>query len=165
MRKTGSRCEAVRDALEHTNPADSVGRIVARIDVLAKISEAQREHLDACEDCRIFADELFEARQTLQIEAVGPQPGAFFLTRVMASIADREAQIQERESQTWAAVPRLAYRLSLVASLALLIAGSWLYQRTTPQFVSIAAADQHAESLVDGGTPTQDDLLVSLADR
>ena len=159
-----TRCETVRDALEHTNTAGSAGRFASRIDVLAQISEAQRDHLGACEDCRIFADELFEARQLLQAEVSGPQPSQFFIARVMASISEREAQREEREAQTWAAVPRLAYRLSVVASLALLIAGGWLYQRPQTQARIVSASEQHAESLFDGGPPAPDDVLVNLAD-
>jgi hypothetical protein len=122
--------------------------------------------LRACEDCAIFAEELFEVRDLLRGGASGPQPGPFFMAQVMRSIAEREIQLQERETQMWAAVPRLAYRLSVVASLALLIAASWLYQKPVQQAsVTTIGSDQHSEGLVEGGAPVQDDLLVTTADR
>ena len=86
----------------------------------------------------------------------------FFLTRVMASIAEREAQL-ERSTQTWAAVPRLAYRLSVLASLGLLIAASWVYEM--PKYSSVSFnSQQYAEGLADAGT-VQDDLLVGSVSR
>jgi hypothetical protein len=164
--KARSQCDATRDALEHSGDAECAASSAAPSDVGARLSEAQRAHLNSCGECRIFADELRETRRLLSSELFGPQPGPFFMKRVMARIADREAQMEERETQTWAAVPRLAYRLSVIASLALLIAGSWLYQRPAQRgTITLAAADQHSEGLVDGGTPAPDDVLVNLADR
>ena len=164
-RKVRSQCEAVRDELERGDVARSAAPSASRHEVLAQLSNAQRGHLDSCEDCRIFADELVEARRLLQNEFFGPQPGPFFIAKVMASIADRQAQLEDRATQTWAAVPRLAYRLTVIASLALLIAGSWLYERPAQRTTTLIATDQHSEGLVDGGSPTQDDVLVNLADR
>jgi hypothetical protein len=95
----------------------------------------------------------------------GAQPGPFFIPRVMAAIADREREI-EKSSQTWAAVPRLAYRLSVLASLTLLLAGSWLYRQ--PRHITVAGAStgQSTEGLVEGsGSTNQDDFLLNMADR
>lgn len=164
--KVHPQCYGVRDALERTSATDPAGGATSRIDVRAQLSEAHRAHLNVCESCGAFTDELLETRRLLRSEVPEPQPSPFFAARVMATIADREAQLRERETQTWAAVPRLAYRLAAVASLALLIAGGWLFQRPAQKAsVTLTAADQHAESLVDGGTPAQDDLLVNLAER
>jgi len=83
----------------------------------------------------------------------------------MAAITDREAEV-ERSSQTWAAVPRLAYRLSVLASLSLLVAGGWLYQQ--PRQVSVAGVSmaRNNEALVEGsGGATQDEFLLNPADR
>jgi hypothetical protein len=83
----------------------------------------------------------------------------------MAAIMDREAEL-ERSAQTWAAVPRLAYRLSVLAALSLLVAGGWLYQQ--PRHVSVAGVSmaQNSEGLVEGsGGATQDDFLLNPADR
>jgi hypothetical protein len=163
-KKAGSDCLAVREQLELAGGAADASQLCARGTLLAAMSEAVRSHIKSCEECRLFADEMIEVRQMLHGLDAGPQPGPFFMKRVMAAIADRETEL-ERKSQTWAAVPKLAYRLSVLASLMLLIAGSWLYQQ--PRQVTVAAhnVQQSAEGLVDGGTLQQDDLLVGSPDR
>jgi hypothetical protein len=80
---------------------------------------------------------------------------------VMASIASREAELLT-SARTWAAVPRLASRLTVVASLVLLIAARWVYQMPAPAGVTGWNSQQWA-GLVD--TSVQDDLLVSPADK
>ncbi len=162
--KTRRECEAVRDALERVEIHGSASD--GREAPLGRLPASQRQHLAACEDCAIFAEELLQVRDLLRSEASGPQPGPFLMAKVMRSIANRELQLQERETQMWAAVPRLAYRLSVVASLALLIAASWLYQKPVQQAsVTTIGSEQHSEGLVEGGAPVQDDLLVTTADR
>src|SRR5258708_21187622 len=135
--KIANECEAVRDAMERTSGGDAVESEAARLAVLASLSDRLRSHLDACDDCRIFAEELLQARELLRGAVDGPQPGPFFLAQVMASIAGRESELEAR-TQTWAAVPHLAYRLSVLASLLLLIAGSWLYRYPAPQTIVAA---------------------------
>jgi hypothetical protein len=83
----------------------------------------------------------------------------------MAAISDREGEL-ERISQTWAAVPRLAYRLSVLASLSLLVAAGWLYQQPRHASITSASAGQNTEGLVDGsGNTVQDDFLLNTMDR
>src|SRR5258708_38151209 len=148
--KIANECEAVRDAMERTSGGDAVESEAARLAVLASLSDRLRNHLNACDDCGIFAEELLQAREILRGAPYGPQPGPFFLARVMASIAGRESEL-EAKTQTWAAVPRLAYRLSVLASLLLLIAGSWLYRSPAPQ-TTIAAviSEQFSQGFVQG---------------
>lgn len=154
--KIAKECQLTQDALE-----GSSGRAVE----VRALPEGVLSHLASCGECRIFAEELREVRGMLRQDAGGPQPGPFFLTRVMASIADQEVELEKR-SQIWAAVPRLAYRLTVLASLTLLVAGSWLYQ--PPSHNSTAAsvnAEQSSEGLVDGGTVNiQDDFLLNTAE-
>jgi len=168
------RCEAVRDRLELGVNRPETGRIVAPGALLSSLPADLREHIGACGDCRIFAEELLQVRALLQ-SGGGPQqtttahlaqPGPFFIARVMASIAGREAE-QEKKVQTWAAVPRLAHRLTVLASVTLLLAASWLYQRPVAQSSTVAgiSAEQNSEGLVDGGSAIQDDFLLSAADR
>ena len=133
--------------------------------LLARLPEGARKHVNHCGDCRSAARELLEVRAMFQREDSGAQPGPYFLARVMAAIADRELEL-EKSSQTWAAVPRLAYRLSVLASLSLLVAASWLYQQPRHVSVASASAAQNAEGLVDGsGNTLQDDFLLITADR
>jgi hypothetical protein len=132
--------------------------------LLARLPEGARKHVNHCGDCRSAARELLEVRAMFQREDTGAQPGPYFLARVMAAIADRELEL-EKSSQTWAAVPRLAYRLSVLASLTLLIAGGWLYQQPDHASVAGVTTAQSNEGLVDGGGTIQDDFLLSSAER
>jgi len=158
-------CESVRDALERSVHGGESDRVVALGTLLTQLSDSARNHVSCCEDCRIFADELLEVRGMFRGDIAGPQPGPYFMARVMASIADREVQL-ENNSRTWAAVPRLAYRLSVLASLTILIAGSWLYQRPQrPSTVASVSTEQLSEGLVEGSGVGQDDLLVSPGSR
>ncbi len=137
---------------------------VALDTLLARLPEGARKHVNHCGDCRSAARELLEVRAMFQREDTGAQPGPYFLARVMAAIADRELEL-EKSSQTWAAVPRLAYRLSVLASLTLLVAGGWLYQQPHHATVAGVTTAQSNEGLVDGGGTIQDDFLLSSAER
>ena len=154
--KIGKDCQLTQDALERSSSLAA--------EVLA-LPESMRSHLASCGECRIFADELREVRGMLRQDSGGPQPSPFFLARVMASIGDQEVELEKR-SQIWAAVPRLAYRLTVLASLTLLVAGSWLYQPPSHKSTTAGvSADQSSEGLVDAGTADiQDDFLVDTAD-
>ena len=64
------------------------------------------------------------------------EPNPFFAKRVMAAIVAREAELRGR-GRAWAAVPGFASRLSAIAVLLLVAAGTWLYSGSrstvTPQ--------------------------------
>src|SRR4030095_4621548 len=161
-KKMSAECERVCDALESTAPPESRGEIVAAGTLLAGLPESSREHVYSCEGCRTFAEELLEARELLGTHGNKTEPGPFFLARVMAAIASKEAEL-EQSAQTWAAVPRLASRLTVLASLGLLIAASWVYEM--PRIASSAGWNsQQWAGLVDTSA-VQDDLLVSPASK
>jgi hypothetical protein len=155
---SSGHCDAVCEVLERTgnletsDPVDAIGAL------LAGLPEQMRKHIYSCERCRVFADDLLEARAMFEERKFGAQPGPYFLARVMASIEDREQQL-ERSAQTWAAVPRLASRLAVLASLGLLLAASWVYQMPKNSGAGMSS-QQVSEALVDNGT-SQDDLLLS----
>ena len=160
-----SECAEFHDALEHVSNADDVAlNGVALESLLAQLPERARQHANVCCDCRSAAGEFLEVRTLFQHQDSGTEPGPYFLTRVMAAIAGREAEL-EKSAQTWAAVPHLAYRLSLLVSLSLLVAGSWLYQQ--PRHVTVAGVSmsQNNEGLVEGSGAIQDDFLLNPADR
>ena len=161
--KTEKQCEAARDALEHgtSRVAQDAGHPTIAT-LLEDAPPSVRAHVAACGECRIFAAEVVEVRDLLRPDRVGPQPGPFFMTRVMASIAEREVDLEKR-SQIWAAVPRLASWLTLAASLTLLVAGSWLYQPPSHKATTAGvSAEQSSEGLVEGGTSAiQDDFLLN----
>jgi hypothetical protein len=160
----GSACAKVHDALEGISSGKPSEGVLALDVLLAPLPDETRQHVNACDHCRMFAAELLEVRGMFQYAETGPQPGPYFLARVMAAISGREGEL-ERISQTWAAVPRLAHRLAVLASLSLLVAASWLYQQ--PRHASIASVSaQNAEGLVDSsGNTVQDDFLLNTADR
>jgi hypothetical protein len=175
-----SECVEFHDALERISSAEKFKGVVALDNVapdtaaldavalkmlLARLPAHARQHASACSDCRSSAAELLEIRRIFQDEDTCAQPGPYFLPRVMAAIADREAELEE-SSQTWAAVPRLAYRLSVLASLTLLVAGTWLYQQPRHATVAGVSVAQSNEGLVEGSSGTiQDDFLLNPADR
>jgi len=57
------------------------------------------------------------------------EPNPFFAKRVMAAIEAREVDLGRR-SRAWAAVPVFASRLSAIAAILLVAAGTWLYTGT-----------------------------------
>jgi hypothetical protein len=160
--KTNRECERVCETLEAGAELRARGETAASVTALAQLPHAMRQHALSCEACRAFAEELAEAREILSVMRSKAEPGPFFLARVMASIASREAEL-EKQAQTWAAVPRLASRLTLLASLGLLIAATWLYQMPAATNFPGWNSSQWA-GLVDSSA-TQDDLLVSPAGK
>jgi hypothetical protein len=159
-------CAEFHDVLEHVSNADDVALDgVALQSLLAQLPERARQHANVCGDCRSAAGEFLKVRRMFQHQDHGAEPGPYFLTRVMAAITDREAAL-EKSAQTWAAVPRLAYRLSVLASLSLLVAGGWLYQQPRHVTVGGVSMAQNNEGLVEGGSgATQDDFFLNPADR
>jgi hypothetical protein len=161
-----SECVEFHDALERISnieESDSLDAVTLNA-LLTRLPDPARQHASACSDCRSAADEWLEIRGMFQLQDSGAQPGPYFLGRVMAAIAEGEAGL-EKGSQTWAAVPRLASRLSILAALTLLVAGSWLYQQPRHATVASASSAQSNEGLVEGGGTIQDDFLLNPADR
>jgi len=161
-RKSTERCEEACDALERSVNLPGREPVAALGTLLAQMPEGLRGHVLSCETCRLFAEELMEVRALFGEREEKAEPGQYFLARVMSAIADRELQL-EKSAQTWAAVPRLAYRLTVLASLVLLIAGSWVYRMPQPG-ATAGLNPQVSEGLVDAGF-MQDDLLVSSTGR
>jgi hypothetical protein len=147
--KIHNACTNLLDVLE--NAAD-----------VAALSASQREHLAACADCQELADAIFIGRSVLREVPPAAPPGPWFAPRVMAAIGARDAELRQ-SMDTWAAVPRLAQRLTWVSALALLLASTWLYQ--TPRHSQSAANKNQGafESLFDASqSPTPDDVLPTM---
>jgi hypothetical protein len=150
--KKRQECSHVLDVLE--NSAEGT----------AALSAAQREHLAACADCRDAADAFLVSRSLLQeLPAREAEPGPWFAPRVMAAIAAREAELRQ-SLDAWAAVPKLAARLTWVSALALLLATTWLYE--SPKRAQTTAANQNQgtfESLFDSQQPpAPEDVVLPL---
>ena len=147
MRKNQDECSRLRDTLE--NVAD-----------LAALSLAQQEHLAACLACQEASSDISTSRIVLRdVPARAASPGPWFAPRVMAAIAARESELRST-LETWAAVPRLAARLTWLSALALLVASTWLYQ--LPRSTPISGDESGVESLFDSqqsSAPQEDAVL------
>src|SRR5712664_1516512 len=146
IRKKLDECGRLRDALE--SAADTPA-----------LSRAQQEHLAACPQCQVVADDIVMSRALLrEVPARAALPGPWFAPRVMAAIAARESELRQ-SLEAWAAVPRLAARLTWISGLALLVASTWLYQ--LPKFTPISGNESAVESLFDSSqsSASQDDVV------
>src|SRR6266403_2902196 len=129
VRKNHGECSRLRDALE--NVAD-----------VTALSSVQQKHLAACPACQAASADISMTRIVLRdVRAALPEP--WFAPRVMAAIAARESELRQ-SLEAWAAVPRLAARLTWVSALALLLASTWLYE--SPKFAQNVAQNSGAQS-------------------
>ena len=144
VRKNHGECSRLRDALE--NVAD-----------VTALSSVQQKHLAACPACQAASADISMTRIVLRdVRAALPEP--WFAPRVMAAIAARESELRQ-SPEAWAAVPRLAARLTWISGLALLVASTWLYQ--LPKFTPISGNESAVESLFDSSqsSASQDDVV------
>src|SRR3984893_12914750 len=152
IKENHEECRRLRDVLEDAAEG-------------APLSASDREHLAACADCQEAAGTISMSRSVLR---EGPsraaEPGHCVAPRGMAAIAAREAELRQT-LDAWAAVPRLAARLTWVSALALLLASTWLYQ--SPQHPQNSANNNQGtiESLFDAQQPAApDDILPTMED-
>ena len=147
LKSDRATCKSLRNSLEDASGADA-------------LSPVQQKHLVECPDCQSAADELLMSRILLKkIPSVTATPAPWFAPRVMAAIAARESELR-RSLDAWAAVPRLAARLTWISALALLLASTWLYQlpKSTPKPSGQASVD----ALFDNQpSAVQDDMLLA----
>src|SRR6266481_2269053 len=149
MRKNQGECSRLRDALESVQDA-------------AALSSAQQQHLAACRECQAASADISMTRSVLRDAPLrAASPGPWFAPRVMAAIAVKESELRQ-SLDAWAAVPRLAARLTWVSALALLVASTWLYQSPAKTQTATNGNQGSIESLFDSaqsGAP--DDVLPS----
>jgi len=146
--KKQEACKRLRDTLED----------VAEV---AALSSAQKEHLSECPDCQAAADDILMSRIIVrELPARAALPGTWFAPRVMAAIATRESELRQ-SLEAWAAVPRLAARLTWASALALLLASTWLYE--SPKFAQNSPNQGAVESLFDSPqSAASDDVLPAM---
>jgi hypothetical protein len=87
---------------------------------------------------------------------------AWFAPRVMAAIAAREAELRQ-SFDAWSVIPKFALQLTWISALALMLAGTWFLQR--PNLPSRQATDITGEPVQSAAPVTNDDVLVSLAEK
>src|SRR5438270_13151001 len=115
--KKSTDCTNLRDSLELQPTSDA-----------SALSPAQQQHLAACSECRRAADDIVITRTLLRnVPRRAEVSAPWFSARVMAAIAAKESELRQ-SLDAWAAVPRLAARLTWLSALALLVASTWLYQ-------------------------------------
>ena len=147
LMKKQTECSLVRDFLEQGGD-------------LAALAPPLQTHLQSCPECQAAVDAFLMGRALLRaIPSRASAAGPWFVPRVMAAIAARETELR-RSLETWAFVPRLAARLTWVSALALLLAGTWLYEM--PQSAK-SSGDGGVESLFDPSPApaAQDDVLAN----
>ena len=153
------------DLLKITKKLDECGRLRDALEGAAEtaaLSRAHQEHLAACPQCQVAADDIAMSRALLrEVPARAALPGPWFAPRVMAAIAARESELRQ-SLEAWAAVPRLAARLTWLSALALLLACTFLYQ--LPKFTPRSSNETVAESLFDSpqSSISQDDAVLPL---
>jgi hypothetical protein len=149
LRKNQDECSRLRDALENVTD-------------MAALSSEQQEHLAACPECQEAWSDISTSRIVLRdVPARAASPGPWFAPRVMAAIAARESDLRQ-SLDAWAAVPRLAARLTWLSALALLVASTWLYQLPKP--TPISGSESAVESLFDSpqSSAPQEDVVLPL---
>lgn len=136
-------------------------------DVLVDAPEGDKQHVQNCRDCKEAVMDFLESRALFRNwNAAGVQGNPFFAKRILAAIAAREAEV-EQSTRTWAVVPKLAARLAAIATLVLLIAGTWVYEGPARKQVNQPVVEPGSQLFEDNSTvPTdRDEVLVSLLER
>jgi hypothetical protein len=134
-------------------------------DAAGAAPDALKAHAATCSDCRSAAANIIEARALLaELPSHAAMAGPWFAPRVMSAIAARKAELG-RAADTWTFLPKLAARLTWASTVALLLASTWLYQKPVSTSAKPVPTDITGEPLVDTTTPTNDDVLVILAEK
>lgn len=123
-----SHCESFLEQLDLL-PLQALDLTLATDDWRALLPEAAREHLAACSSCQAALADFVETRAAFgAMRATMPQPGPWFVSRVMATIRAQQNAIEEQAENVWASVMRLAPRLSALAAIILVLGGTWLME-------------------------------------
>lgn len=135
-------------------------------ELLAALSNAEKEHVTTCAECRAAAENILASRALLDgLPSNADLGGPWFAPRVMAAIAARKAE-RESAADAFTFLPRLAARLTWASAVALLLASAWLYQRPASTPTNPVITDITGEPIADNATPaTNDEVLVSLAEK
>jgi hypothetical protein len=151
LRKKDDECSRFRDSLEEVASGGA--------------SREMLEHSAVCEDCAAAADELLESRELLRaLPRQTDTARAWFAPRVMAAIAAREAELRQ-SMDAWTIVPKLAWRLTWVSAVALVLASTWFLQRPAAAPSMPVATDITGEPVQYAAPVTNDDVLMSLAEK
>jgi hypothetical protein len=161
LKKNDEECRKLQDLLEES--AAALPEATSAEELSAAWPAVQRSHLAACGGCREAAQDLLATREIFKgVGSATEMAKPWFATRVMAAIAAGERELAEAAS-TWLAVPKFASRLALASGALLLVASTWLYERTLPAANQQASTLAAQESLFEAPPATnQDDVLVNV---
>jgi hypothetical protein len=149
VKKKDDDCSRFRDSLEEVASGGA--------------SREMLEHSAACEDCAAAAEEMLESRELLRaLPRESSKTLPWFAPRVMAVIAAREAELRQ-SLDAWSVIPKFALQLTWISALALVLASTWFWQR--PTVPSRPATDITGEPVQSAAPVTNDDLLISLAEK
>ena len=90
------------------------------------------------------------------------EPNPFFSKRVMAAIEARETELTRR-ARAWAAIPAYASRLSVIAALLLVAAGTWLYTGSHRQ--SVLSNGIFEDGAAQASSASQDEVFATPAEE
>jgi hypothetical protein len=117
-------CEWFLSELEGLPTGDATAEVLLR-----RLPEEARSHAADCAECAAAVRDFAETRVALEgMEESFPEPGPWFMRRVMQAIAAQEAEIEEKQNGFWSSVRRLAPRLVAFAMLVLMLGGTWAFE-------------------------------------
>ena len=148
-------CEQFLDELEGLPAGNTTAH-----ELLQRMNLESREHARRCAGCDEAVREVVEARVALRPLTVDKvEPGPWFASRLMATIAAKEREWEESNS-VWMNVRKLAPRLVAVSALLLMLGGTWAFQSKN---VDQSSGMQPAEGLFEASpaVPYNDDLMAN----
>jgi hypothetical protein len=137
------------------------------VELESRLSAAGIEHARQCAACLEAAEAFWASRELLTPLRKERAEAPWFAAQVMAKIASREIDAR-RERMEWSgAVARLASRLAWVSAVALLLAGTWIYDGRLKAPVGQMSADAAPQSLFDssGTAVSADEALANTPDK
>ena len=152
-------CRKFCDALEEV--AAKLEGAIRLEGLIALLPEEQRGHVAACTDCREAANDLVKVKELFNgAGSFAGEERPWFAARVMAAIASRERELEERVT-AWTEFPRFASRLAWVAAILLLAGTTWFYEAVVRAPSFVPSGQESIFEVPQQTTP--DDVLVSMA--
>jgi hypothetical protein len=177
LRKQNRLCEQYREALEDLPP--DVEQSMASSSLSSSLPAEVLEHARECDACEEAAETFWASRDLLagrellagplelarEWNSAASDAKPWFAARVMAKIAEREAEGRRALTEWSGAVAKLASRLAWVSALLLLVGTTWFYGPHGGQLnnESVESKAQGTQYFFDSaaGQSTVDDALVS----
>ncbi len=178
--KRNELCGEYREALEDLRAG--VGEAEGVAELQSSLPAEVIAHAQICESCRETSEIFRESRNLLAGAAAAAGASgdravqdsanapAWFATRVLAKIAERETEVRTATVEWSGAVTRLASRLAWVSAVVLVVAGTLVYdpqpRRESNTMVSQTPAEA-PQYLFDSATAPSnvDDALASSVER